>query len=269
MDAAADGAVRVDLNSDLGEVWRGTPMADDDAMFGIVTSANVACGFHAGDAASMRTAVRRAAENGVSLGAHPSYRDEEGFGRRARDVDSDELEADVLEQVLALQAAVTELAQAGGRTAPVAYVKPHGALYNRIAVDAVQAGAVVRAVLEASGRIGRELPILGLAGTVVEERTRAAGLRFVSEAFVDRAYRRDGSLVPRGEPGSVVDDRAQAVERAVRMVTGHQVVAVDGTVLDLAPDSLCVHGDTAGAVQLAGAVRAALIDAGVRLAPPW
>lgn len=256
----------IDLNSDLGEVWRGRPTADDDAMFRIVTSANIACGFHAGTEASMRESVQRAVARGVALGAHPSYRDEAGFGRRTMEVSPGVLEAEVLEQLWALQRAVHEVDPA---SAGIAYVKPHGALYNRIAHDRVQAAAVVRAVVAFGDETGRRLAVLGLAGTVIEQEARAAGLPFVSEAFVDRGYRPDGSLVPRDDPGALITDQAAAVQRAVGMAVDHRVTAIDGSVIDVAPDSLCVHGDTPGAVALARAVRAALLDADVRLVAPW
>lgn len=189
MDATV---TEIDLNSDLGEVWRGTPTADDDAMFRIVTSANIACGFHAGTDASMGESAQRAREHGVALGAHPSYRDEAGFGRRAMEIPPAALEADVLEQLRALERAVraVEAADRGGiatgKPATIAYVKPHGALYNRIALDRLQAAAFVRAVTAFGDELGRMLPVLGLAGTVIQREAEAAGLRFVSEAFVDR-----------------------------------------------------------------------------------
>ena len=257
---------QVDLNSDLGEVWRGVPTADDDAMFALITSANVACGFHAGDDASMRDAVRRSTAHGVSLGAHPSYRDEAGFGRRDQDVPAEVLEAEVLEQLRALQRAVDEVDGVGAR---LAYVKPHGALYNRIAHDRVQARAVVRAVVTASEELGRPLPVLGMPGSVIEQETLAAGLRFVAEAFVDRGYRSDGSLVPRDAPGALVADETAAARRAVSLVLDRGITSVDGAGVELDAVSLCVHGDTPGAVSLATAVRAALLDAGVELVAPW
>jgi UPF0271 protein len=260
---------QVDLNSDLGEVWRGVPTADDDAMFTLITSANIACGFHAGDAASMRDAVRRSTAHGVSLGAHPSYRDEAGFGRRDQDVPAEVLEAEVLEQLRALQCAVDEVSEADGVGARLAYVKPHGALYNRIAHDRVQARAVVRAVVAASEELGRPLPVLGMPGSVIERETLAAGLRFVAEAFVDRGYRSDGSLVPRDAPGALVTDETAAVRRAVSLVLDRRISSVDGADVELDAVSLCVHGDTPGAVSLATAVRAALLDAGVELVAPW
>lgn len=257
---------QVDLNSDLGEVWRGAPTADDDAMFALITSANIACGFHAGDDASMRDAVRRSTAHGVSLGAHPSYRDEAGFGRRDQDVPAEVLEAEVLEQLRALQRAVDEV---DGVDARLAYVKPHGALYNRIALDRVQASAVVRAVVTASEELGRPLPVLGLPGSVIERETLAAGLRFVAEAFVDRGYRSDGSLVPRDTPGALVTDEAAAARRAVSLVLDRRITSVDGADVELDAVSLCMHGDTPGAVSLATTVRAALLDAGVELVAPW
>lgn len=260
---------QVDLNSDLGEVWRGVPTADDDAMFALITSANVACGFHAGDDASMRDAVRRSTAHGVSLGAHPSYRDEAGFGRRDQDVPAEVLEAEVLEQLRALQRAVDEVGEADGVGARLAYVKPHGALYNRVAHDRVQARAVVRAVVTASDELGRPLPVLGMPGSVIEQELLAAGLRFVAEAFVDRGYRSDGSLVPRDAPGALLTDETAAVRRAVSLVLDRRISSVDGADVELDAVSLCVHGDTPGAVSLATAVRAALLDAGVELVAPW
>ncbi|NUJ87487.1 LamB/YcsF family protein [Plantibacter sp. MCCC 1A11337] len=260
---------QVDLNSDLGEVWRGVPTADDDAMFALITSANIACGFHAGDDASMRDAVRRSTAHGVSLGAHPSYRDEAGFGRRDQDVPAEVLEAEVLEQLRALQRAVDEVGEADGTALGLAYVKPHGALYNRIAHDRVQARAVVRAVVTASEELGRPLPVLGMPCSVIERETLAAGLRFVAEAFVDRGYRSDGSLVPRDTPGALVTDETAAGRRAVSLVLDRRITSVDGADVELEAVSLCVHGDTPGAVSLATAVRTALLDAGVALVAPW
>jgi UPF0271 protein len=260
---------QVDLNSDLGEVWRGVATADDEAMFALITSANIACGFHAGDDTSMRDAVRRSTLHGVSLGAHPSYRDEAGFGRRDQDVPPEVLEAEVLEQLRALGRAVDEVRAADGDGPRLAYVKPHGALYNRIAHDRVQAVAVVRAVVTASEDLGRSLPVLGMPGSVVEEEVRAAGLRFVAEAFVDRGYRSDGSLVPRDQAGALLTDETEAARRAVALVRDRRITSVDGDELDLEALSLCVHGDTPGAVSMAGAVRAALLAAGVELVAPW
>ncbi|MBX3091067.1 MAG: LamB/YcsF family protein [Cryobacterium sp.] len=238
----------MDLNSDLGE-----GMGDDDAMFGIVTSANIACGFHAGNPETMLASVQLASEHGVSVGAHPSYRDREGFGRRDQEVEPDALLLDVLEQLDALTTAA-DIADVRIR-----YVKPHGALYNRIAVDPAQADAVARAARDA------QLPILGLAGTEIHRAAQRHGVQFHREAFVDRAYLPDGTLVPRTTPGAVLTDVNTVAPRAVRMITEGTVDAIDGTVVVVELDSLCVHGDTPGAVAMAALVRERLLAAGVEL----
>lgn len=238
----------IDLNGDLGE-----EIGDDRAMFGIVTSANIACGFHAGSSESMRDSAQLAAEHRVSVGAHPSYRDREGFGRRDREVDSDTLRIDILEQVDALTNA------ADAAEVRIRYLKPHGALYNRIVFDAKQADAVALAARDAM------LPILGLAGTEIHRAADRAGVQFFREAFVDRAYLPDGTLVPRTMDGAVIKDPDAAAERAVRMVSDGAVLAIDGTLLRVQLDSLCVHGDTPGAVTMAGLVRDRLIAAGIEL----
>lgn len=249
--------MRIDLNSDLGETVDGLPTADDATMFALVTSANLACGFHAGDAASMRQSTRLAAEHGVSLGAHVSYDDRAGFGRRDVDVGADELRAQVLAQLSALAEA------ARGAGTRIRYVKPHGALYNRIVHDRVHAAAVAAAVAE----FDRALPLLGLAGSEIHRAAAAHGLGFVGEAFVDRAYRSDGTLVPRSEPGAVLVDPRAAADRAVGMVRSGAVTATDGTVIPVDVRSLCVHGDTRGAVAMAREVRSALVAAGVTVEP--
>jgi UPF0271 protein len=245
----------MDLNSDLGETVDGVPTADDDALFALVTSANVACGFHAGDARSMRASCRLAAENGVTLGAHVSYDDREGFGRRDLEVSPDRLHADVLVQLRALAAAADEAGVS------IRYVKPHGALYNRIVHDRAQADAVASAVAAFSPG----LPLLGLPGSRIEAAAAAVGSPFYREAFVDRGYRPDGTLVPRGEAGAVLTSGDAVADRAVQLARTGRVRAADGTMLDLAVDSLCLHGDTPGAVGMAREVRAALTAAGVPL----
>lgn len=247
----------IDLNADLGEgfgVWR---LGDDDAMLRIVSSANIACGFHAGDPSIMLSRCRTAAERGVAIGAHVSYRDLVGFGRRDLPVGLDELHADVVYQLGALQAS----ARAVG--ARVGYVKAHGALYNRIVHDASRAEAVAAAVRD----VAPGLPLLGLASSALERAAAAAGLPFLREAFVDRGYRPDGSLVPRGEPGDLLTDPATVASRAVRMVVDSVVRAESGGDIAITVDSLCVHGDSPGAVAMAEAVRAALAEAGILLAP--
>ena len=238
----------IDLNSDLGE-----GVGDDDAMFGIVTSANVACGFHAGDESTMLASARLSHDHRVSLGAHPSYRDREGFGRRETEIDADALIVDILEQVTALHAAAVT---AGTE---MRYLKPHGALYNRIAVDPVQADAVARAAREAG------LPLLGLAGTAIHTAADRLGVSFYLEAFADRAYLPDGTLAPRSLGGAVITDPAVAAERALMMVLGGTVQAIDGTTIRMRPDSLCVHGDTPGGVAMAALVREKLLASGVEL----
>lgn len=248
------GAV-VDLNADLGEGFGRWHLTDDDALLEVVTSANVACGFHAGDPVTMRQVCERAAAGGVRIGAQVSYRDLAGFGRRAMDVPPAELAAEVAYQIGALEV----FARAAG--AEVAYVKPHGALYNRAVHDAEQAAAVVEGVLLA----GR-LPVLGLPGSELLAAAAAAGLPAVAEAFADRAYTPQGTLVPRREPGAVVGEPDAVVERAVRIASGAGVVAVDGQPVPVAARSLCVHGDTPGAARLAARVRKALEAAGLRVA---
>jgi UPF0271 protein len=248
---------RIDLNADLGEgfgVWR---LGDDDALLDVVTSANVACGFHAGDPSTMRRVCDRAAAQGVAVGAQVSYRDLAGFGRRFVEADPAELTDDLLYQLAALDG----IARVAGTR--VTYVKPHGALYNAAVHHAGHARAVVDAVLA----YDRGLPVLGLPGSELLRAAEAAGLRPVAEGFADRGYTADGALVPRREPGALVEDPAEVAERAVRMATDGVVVAVDGTRLTVPVESVCVHGDTPGAVQLARAVRGALDAAGVTLAP--
>jgi 5-oxoprolinase (ATP-hydrolysing) subunit A len=246
---------RIDLNADLGEgfgVWR---LGDDDAMLGIVTSANVACGFHAGDPAGLLRVCRSAAERGVRIGAQVSYRDLAGFGRRFIDVAAEDLLADVVYQIGALQA----LAQACGSA--VSYVKPHGALYNTIVRDREQAAAVAAAV----HMVDPELPVLGMTGSTFFEEAVRVGLRTVPEAFADRAYRPDGQLVSRREPGAVLHDPELIAQRVLDMVTSGQVTAIDGSAVPVTVESVCVHGDSPGAVQIAAAVHDRLKAAGVEI----
>ena len=245
----------IDLNSDLGESWLPDIVGDDEAMLALVSSANLACGAHGGDPTTMAAVCRSAIAGGVVIGAHPSYDDREGFGRRDIDVDPRTLEAQLREQVARL---VGVAASVGGTAR---YLKPHGALYNRIVRDAERA-EVVAGVAAAVG-----LPVMGMPGSAIERAARAAGIRFMTEAFVDRAYRPDGSLVPRSEPGAVLHDISAVAARAVRLAVDGTVIAVDGSVVRVEAESLCVHGDTPGAVAMAGTVRAALADAGVDVRP--
>jgi len=245
----------IDLNADLGEsfgVWR---LGDDDAMLGIVTSANVACGFHAGDPAGLLRVCRSAAERGVRIGAQVSYRDLAGFGRRFIDVAAEDLVADVVYQIGALQA----IAQASGSA--VSYVKPHGALYNTIVTNREQGAAVAQAV----HLVDATLPVLGMTGSAFFDEAARLGLHTVAEAFADRAYRPDGRLVSRREPGAVLHDPDAIAERVGRMVSSGEVAAVDGTQVSITVESVCVHGDSPGAVQIAAAVRDQLKADGVEI----
>jgi UPF0271 protein len=250
----------IDLNCDLGEGYGPWTLGDpgtDEALLEVVTSANVACGFHAGDPAIMAARCATAVARGVAVGAHVGYRDLVGFGRRALDVPAEVLTAEVAYQVGALQAVARVV---GAR---VGYVKPHGALYNRVVGDDEQARAVVAGIAGADPR----LAVVGLPGSAVLRHAAAEGLRTVTEAFVDRGYRADGTLAPRGTTGALVTDPDEAAARAVRLVREGVVRAVDGTEVPVAADSLCVHSDTPGAVAVARAVRAALERAGVVLRP--
>ncbi|HWG98921.1 MAG TPA: 5-oxoprolinase subunit PxpA [Pilimelia sp.] len=247
----------MDLNADLGEgfgVWR---LGDDESLLAELTSANVACGFHAGDPSTMRRVCAAAARRGVAIGAQVAYRDLAGFGRRRIDYAPDELRDDLLYQMAALDG----FARAAGSR--VRYVKPHGALYHAAATDEGQAGAVVAAVLDH----GAGLPVLGPPGSALLRLAAAAGLPAVPEGFADRGYLPDGGLVPRGRTGAVVTDPQEAAARAVRIAVEGRVRAVDGTDVPCRVASLCVHSDTPGAVSVAAAVRAALTAAGVPLRP--
>ena len=243
----------IDLNSDVGESFGNWTMGDDAAVFRHVSSANVACGFHAGDPTTIARTCRDAVSAGVTIGAHVGYRDLAGFGRRFLDCSATELADDVLYQLGALQA----LARAAG--SEIKYVKPHGALYNTIVHHEVHAQAVVDAVHAFSP----ELPLLLLPGSVALKKAETHGLRGLSEAFADRAYNPDGTLVSRREEGAVLHDNDAITTNMVRLATQGQIVARDGSVLNVQADSICVHGDTAGAVAMAAAVRAGLEDAGV------
>ncbi|MDH6626031.1 UPF0271 protein [Streptomyces sp. LBL] len=245
----------IDLNADLGEGFGRWRLTDDEQLLTVVTSANVACGFHAGDAATMRRVCELAAERGVRIGAQVSYRDLAGFGRRAMDVPSAELTAEVAYQIGALEV----FARAAGSR--VSYVKPHGALYNRAVHDEEQAGAVVAGVLLADAT----LPVLGLPGSRLLELADEAGLPPVTEAFADRAYTDEGTLVPRGRSGAVVSDPEAVVERSLDLARSGEVTAHSGARIAVRARSLCLHGDTPGAVDLARRVRERLETSGVRV----
>ena len=229
----------------------------DLELLDLVSSANIACGFHAGDPIVMRETVSRAAARRVTVGAHPSYPDLVGFGRRELGATPAEVEADVVYQIGALSAFCH------GHGTKLRYVKPHGALYHRAAKEAPIAQAIVRAIRS----VDPELMLLGLDGTVMLSEAQAGGLNVAREAFVDRAYFADGHLVPRSQPGSVLDDVPSIVERALRMVTERFVIAIDGTRRIVRPDSLCVHGDGPNAVAILRSLRERLESIGIEIAP--
>lgn len=243
--------MRIDLNADLGE-----GMGDDRAMLDVVSSANVACGGHAGDADSMRVVCREAVARGVRVGAHVSYPDVAGFGRVEMDLDGGALLAELRRQLDALVTA------AGAAGTEVAYLKPHGALYHRVVRDAEHAEAVVALAREA------RLAVVGLPGGLVLDLARAAGLPSLGEAFADRGYRADGSLVPRTEPGAVLHDPTAVAQRMLGLVRDGTVIASDGSSVRVAAGTICVHSDTPGAVAIARALREDLVAAGVEIAAP-
>ena len=246
----------MDLNSDLGESFGAWSMGDDAAMLDIVSSANVACGFHAGDAAGILYTLKAAKARGVVVGAHVAYRDLAGFGRRNMDVASSDLVADVIYQIGALQG----LAQAAGTT--VKYVKPHGALYNTIAQDRRQATDVINAILA----IDASLVLMALAGSPLIGWARDAGLSVVAEAFADRAYTPSGALVSRREAGAVLHDEALIAQRMLTLVREGVIEAVDGSMVRVDADSICVHGDSPGAVAIARSIRQRFEQEGVQIA---
>ncbi|MEV7076084.1 5-oxoprolinase subunit PxpA [Streptomyces sp. NPDC093990] len=245
----------IDLNADLGEGFGRWQLTDDERLLSVVTSANVACGFHAGDAVTMRRVCELAAARGVRIGAQVSYRDLAGFGRRAMDVPSAELTAEVAYQIGALEV----FARAAGTR--VSYVKPHGALYNRVVHDEEQAAAVVGGVLLADAT----LPVLGLPGSRLLAAADKAGLETVTEAFADRAYTEEGTLVPRGREGAVITDPEAVVARSLGLARDRAVTARSGARVEVEARSLCLHGDTPGAVELARRVRERLESSGVRV----
>ena len=235
----------IDLNADLGESYGAWTLGDDDALLAVVSSANVACGFHAGDPTTLLRTCRSAANAGVRIGAQVGYQDLAGFGRRFLDVAPADLTADVIYQIGALDG----LARVAGSA--VTYVKPHGALYNAIVHHRGQAKAVVDAVLA----YDPHLPVLGLPGSAFLDEAERVGLRTVAEAFADRAYTPQGTLVSRSEPGAVLSDPEAVAKRVLTMITDGTVEAVDGTTVEVRAESICLHGDSPGAVAMANAVR--------------
>ena len=247
----------IDLNSDLGENVADRVVSDDAAMLEIVTSANVSCGFHAGSPEGIRETLAAAVRGGVVIGAHPGYRDYDNFGRTNVDIDSATLQAHVEYQLGALIGLASAV---GGR---VAYVKPHGALYNTIARDERQSADVVAAIKA----IDPNLALLGLAGGVVLDVASRAGLQVAAEAFADRAYQPDGQLVSRTQEGAVLHDPAAVAERMVRLADEGVIRAIDGTDVRVDARSICVHGDSPGSIAMAAETKRMLHDAGITIAP--
>jgi 5-oxoprolinase (ATP-hydrolysing) subunit A len=250
--------MRIDLNGDVGESFGAYEIGHDAELIPILTSANIACGFHAGDPGVMRATVALAREHRINIGAHPGFPDLVGFGRRELKAAPREVEDFVAYQIGALAAIA---ATQGMR---LAHVKPHGALYNMAARDPELADAIARA----TAAVDRSLLLFGLPGSKSLGAAQRYGVRAISEAFADRAYRPDGSLVPRSEPGAVIDDAQQVVERAVAIARDRMVVAADGTRVSLDVETICVHGDTRGAAELASRIRKALIDVGIQVGAP-
>jgi len=250
----------IDFNCDCGELTDGGE--SDSRIIPIVTSVNVACGYHAGSPEDIRRTVRLAKASGCNIGAHPGFPDRENFGRTPMDLPPEEVEKIVRDQVAMLMDICAE------EGAEVAHVKPHGALYNMAAKDPVLAEAVCRGIARAAEERGAELPIvMGLAGSLVKEAAETNGLRFASEAFADRAYMDDGSLMPRSMPGSVITDESAIIKRVTRLVTDGTIESAAGNVISLCADTLCLHGDTPGAAQFALKIKAALEAAGAGAAP--
>ncbi len=247
----------IDLNADLGEGFGHSRSSEDEALLDLVSSANIACGFHAGDATTMRDTVRAAASRGVAIGAHPSYPDIPGFGRRELGLSPREIRFHVSYQLRAFR----DICSA--ENAKLSYVKAHGALYNRAAKDSSAAVAIVQAICD----VDPSLMLLGLAGSEMARAAQRGRLGFAAEAFADRAYKADGSLVPRKEPGAVIHDVQTAVKRAITVVKSSTVTADDGTTLGVVAQSLCVHGDNPDALPMLRELRATLESSGVRIAP--
>ena len=257
LDAGSSiGTVRIDLNADVGEGFGPWSLGEDEALIPLVTSVNVACGLHAGDPLTIERTIRIAVEHRVAIGAHPGYPDLAGFGRRAMDLSPAEIEATVIYQV----GAVATFARSAG--AELRHVKAHGALYNRAARDRAAAAAIARGVR----RCGRDLVLVGLAGSALLDAGSEAGLEVAAEAFADRGYEPDGSLRGRGHPDALLDEPEDAAAQAVSIVTDGSVRAVDGSTVRVAADTLCIHGDAPGAAARARAVRSALEAVGVRVA---
>lgn len=249
--------MQVDLNSDMGEGFGPWQMGDDAALLEVVTSANIACGFHAGDPDVMARTMRRAAENGVGIGAHPGFRDLQGFGRRRMQLSAEELGNMVAYQLGAAQG----IARSVG--ARVRHLKLHGALSN-MATDAPD---IARACYEAALRVDPRIILVVLAGTGMEAVARDLGANWAGEIFADRAYEDDASLVDRRKPGAVLHDPAEAGQRMLQMIREGAIVTASGKRIPARIDTICVHGDSPGALEMARTVRTTLTEAGVQVSP--
>jgi UPF0271 protein len=247
----------IDLNADLGEGFGESRLAQDEALLDLVSSANVACGFHAGDVTTMRDTVRAATERGVTIGAHPSYPDIPGFGRRELGLPAKEIAGHVEYQIRSLMDACSLM---GAR---ISYVKPHGALYNRAVWDE----KVAEAIADVIRKTNPELSLLGLPSSEMSKAAARHRIQFVNEAFVDRAYRKDGTLVPRTESGAVIHDIEEAVERAITLVRMNSLAATDGSIVRINARSLCVHGDNPESTAMLRSLRTRLESLGARIAP--
>jgi 5-oxoprolinase (ATP-hydrolysing) subunit A len=248
--------MRIDLNSDLGESFGPWPMGQDAALMDSISSANVACGFHAGDPGTMRATIALAREKGVAIGAHPGFQDLAGFGRREMKATPAEVEDLVLYQVSALAG------MASAQGVRLQHVKAHGALYNMACRDRALAEAIARAV----AALDPSLILFGLPNSELLRAGQAAGLRVAAEVFADRAYDPDGSLTSRAKPGSVIDDTQKVVDRAIKMVRDNKVIAIDGSTIAVQADTICLHGDTPGAAEHARVLRRGLEGAGISVA---
>ena len=246
---------KIDLNCDMGESFGAYKLGQDEEVIKYITSANVACGFHASDPTWMRWTVELAEEHGVAIGAHPSFPDLQGFGRRNMVVSPEEAKNDVIYQIGAL-AAFT-------KSKRLQHVKPHGAMYNM----AAEGGGLARAICEAVLEVDPQMILVVLTGTPWADLAGEMGLRVALEAFADRALNPDGTLVPRSRPGSVIHDPEELVARSIKMITEGKATAISGEEIPVRADTLCLHGDTPGAVQLAADLRSKLEAAGVEIAP--
>lgn len=249
--------MRIDLNCDMGESFGAYSLGNDEAILPFITSANIACGFHAGDPQVMQRAVSLAAKHDIAIGAHPSFPDLAGFGRRALDATMSEIENDVLYQIGALYAF------ARAAKVPLVHVKAHGALYNSAATNSEMAGAIARA----AERFDSKLILVALANSAMVAAAKRVGLRVVCEGFCDRAYMPDGQLQSRRESGAVITNPRRAAEQALELTLKQSVTTISGSKIAMAVDTLCIHGDTPNAVEIARAVRGALEKNGVQVAP--